>query len=244
MNDGIQKAAGMLRSAGKVVVLTGAGVSAESNVPTFRGKDGLWKQYRAEKLAAPEAFARNPQLVWEWYGWRQQLILKCSPNPAHKAIAAMEKRFPGFILITQNVDNLHRQAGSVNVLELHGNIFKARCPREGTVFDFTLGEEPLPLCSSCGTLIRPHIVWFGESLDGEVISSAFQHAADCDLLLTIGTSALVQPAASLPLAALREGAEVIEINLDPTPLTPFVTLSIQGKAGEITPKILEVAAND
>lgn len=242
MND-IKKAAEILAKAKKVSVLTGAGVSAESNVPTFRGKEGLWRQYRAQDLATPQAFQKDPKLVWEWYGWRQELVGKCSPNPAHKTFAEMEDFYDNFTLISQNVDGLHRRAGSRNVLELHGNLFRARCTKEEGVFDFTLSDEIPPKCEKCGALIRPHIVWFGESLDMDVIHAALEAAAGCDVLLVAGTSAMVQPAASLPLYALRGGARVIEVNLEPTPLSDLVTLSIQGRAGEILPKIWKNAMN-
>jgi len=239
MHEKIRKASEILKTAQNLAVLTGAGVSAESNVPTFRGEDGYWKKHRAEDLATPGAFNRDPKTVWEWYGYRQKLISSCEPNPAHSTLAEMEDYFKDFILITQNVDNLHQRAGSVNVLELHGNIFKARCPVEGRIFDFTLGEDPLPGCEKCGALIRPNVVWFGESLDPDILREAFERAARCDVFLVIGTSALVQPAASLPLVARDSGATVIELNLDKTPISPFMNISIRGKAGEILPKIRE-----
>lgn len=241
MENEITKAVEILKSAKKVTVLTGAGVSAESNVPTFRGKEGLWKKYRAEELATPEAFKRNPELVWEWYGYRQKLVLGCDPNPAHEVIARMEKYFDDFMLITQNVDGLHERARSKKILELHGNLFKARCTVGRMIIDFTLGDDPLPKCESCGALIRPHIVWFGESLDPMIIQLAVEHSEKCDTFLVIGTSALVQPASSLPLMAKRSSAKVIEINPDSTPITRYVDVSIRGKAGEVLPRIWEKA---
>jgi len=221
----------------RVVALTGAGISAESGVPTFRGKDGLWRQYRAESLATPEAFARDPALVWEWYDWRRGLIAPVGPNPGHAVLAAWEDRFEDFAVITQNVDGLHRKAGTKNLLELHGNIWRARCTREGTVREILttpLPEVP-PLCPDCGALLRPDIVWFGESLDPDVLDRAFALSAGCEALFVIGTSSVVQPAASLPAAAARGGAKVIEVNLEPTPLTPHADHFFPGPAGQVLP---------
>ncbi len=240
MTNKIGEAAELLKSAGKVTVLTGAGISAESNVPTFRGKDGLWKNFRAEELATMEAFQAKPEFVWEWYGYRQQLILKCEPNPAHYTLAEMEKHFREFTIITQNVDGLHEKAGSKKILEMHGNIFKARCIKENTITDFVLGEEPLPRCKKCGALLRPHIVWFGETLDPDVLDESFTLASESDLFMVIGTSAMVQPAASLPIIAVESDIPVIEVNPENTPLSPYMTVSIEGKAGEILPEIFKL----
>ena len=235
----IERAAEILRPAKRVAVLTGAGISAESGVPTFRGPDGLWRRFRAEDLATPEAFADDPKLVWEWYDWRRGKIAGVAPNPGHATLAKWERRFPAFTLITQNVDGLHARAGSKNLLELHGNIWKTRCTAEGTVAQHD--EVPLqilpPRCPDCGALLRPHIVWFGESLDRAVIDRAFAESASCDVMLVVGTSALIHPAASLPYHALQAGAGVIEINPDTTPLTPEATLFLRGKSGEILPRI-------
>ncbi len=235
----MEEAAGHLRRARAIAVLTGAGVSAESGVPTFRGAGGLWRQFRAEDLATPEAFARDPRLVWEWDDWRRQKIAACRPNPAHHALAALESQAAEFLLITQNIDDLHRKAGSRRLVELHGNIWRVRCTREATVSalpDVPLREIP-PRCG-CGALLRPDIVWFGETLPAEALDRAFRAAETCDLFLVVGTSALVQPAASLPLAAKRHGAPVIEVNPDPTPISHLVDVSLQGKAGEILPALL------
>jgi NAD-dependent deacetylase len=171
----IQQAAEIFHRARRVAVLTGAGISAESGVPTFRGKDGLWKQFRAEDLATPEAFARDPKLVWEWYDWRRGLIGRAEPNPGHAVLAKWGKVFPEFALITQNVDGLHARAGSLGILELHGNIWKTRCTREEIVaenFEIPLKQIP-PACPNCGAILRPHIVWFGESLDPDLLRRAF-----------------------------------------------------------------------
>ncbi|HZY32061.1 MAG TPA: NAD-dependent deacylase [Candidatus Methylomirabilis sp.] len=228
-----------LLQARSVAVMTGAGVSAESGVPTFRGADGLWRQYRAEDLATPEAFSRDPKLVWEWYDWRRQLIAKCQPNPAHYAIAFLERQAQKLLLITQNVDGLHRLAGSVRMVEVHGNLWRVRCLQEGKITENL--DVPLrtiaPRCE-CGSLLRPDVVWFGEALPSEALQQAFEAAESCDVFLVVGTSAVVQPAASLPMVARNKGAYVVEVNLEPTPLTPIAHESHHGKAGEILPKLL------
>lgn len=240
MNDNHASAvADILARADRVAVLTGAGISAESGVPTFRGQDGLWKQVRAETLATPEAFERDPKLVWEWYDWRRGLIAPVEPNPGHQVLAGWQDLFAEFSLITQNVDGLHGKSGSRDVVELHGNIWKLRCTREGTVSE--VRNTPLPqlppICPSCGALLRPHVVWFGESLDPAVLERAFRLSEACQAMLVIGTSSVVQPAASLPFAAARAGAKVIEINPEPTPLTPHADFFLPGRSGEIMPAL-------
>jgi NAD-dependent deacetylase len=228
-----------LGQARRVAVLTGAGVSAESGVPTFRGAGGLWRTHRAEDLATPEAFHRDPRLVWEWYGWRRQLIAGCRPNAAHLAIAALERRSPEFLLITQNVDGLHRLAGSVRVVELHGNLWRVRCVEEGkTMEHLDIPLRAIPPRCACGGLLRPDVVWFGEALPPEALQAAYDAAESCDVFLVVGTSALVQPAASLPMIARRRGACVVEVNLEPTPLTSIASESHHGKAGDILPALL------
>lgn len=227
-----------IKKSKRVAILTGAGISAESGVPTFRGKDGLWKQYRAEELATPYAFESNPTLVWEWYDWRRGIIQPLSPNAAHYALAKMEEYFENFTLITQNVDGLHQKAGSKNVIELHGNIWKMQCVSEKYIienYETPLKEIP-PKCK-CNSLMRPYIVWFGETLHPGTFESAIEAVNTCEILLVIGTSAIVQPAASLPIIAQESGAFVVEINVEPTPLTPMVDLSLQGKAAETLPQI-------
>jgi len=228
-----------LDSASRVALLTGAGVSAESGVPTFRGEDGLWRNYRAEDLATPEAFERDPQMVWEWYDWRRSILAPLSPNRGHEAIAEMEKRYDDFLLITQNVDGLHMKAGSRKMVELHGNIWKTRCLAEGDVTENL--ETPLtvipPRCE-CGAMLRPHIVWYGESLDPDVIERAFTAAQECDVFIVAGTSSNVQPAASLSTIAKEAGAFVIEINIEATPATGVVDVSLRGKSGDILPLLL------
>jgi len=229
----------ILRSARRVVALTGSGISAESGIPTFRGEDGLWKTYRAQDLATPEAFARDPLLVWEWYDWRRNLMFSKQPNAGHEVLAAWETAFDDFSLITQNIDGLHDRAGSRRIIELHGNIWKLRCTREGTIsenLEAPLSEMP-PHCVHCGALMRPHVVWFGEPLDPDVIRQAAHQSAGCEVMFVVGTSAVVHPAASLPLTALESGATVVEINPEPTPLSSSVQFSIRGSSGDILPEI-------
>lgn len=232
----------LIRRAKRVAVLTGAGISAESGVPTFRGSDGLWAKFRPEELATVEAFMDNPRLVWEWYLYRRDLMNKVAPNAGHFALVEMEKVFADFTLITQNVDGLHRRAGSKNILELHGNVSLNKCfecqkPYEGEI-DLAGGE--LPRCQ-CGGKIRPDVVWFGELLPPAAINGAFEASRRAELFFAVGTSAIVHPAASLPLEAKRGGAYLVEINLEPTPLTAFADFTLQGKSGETLPQIMELA---
>jgi len=231
----------VLQEASRVAILTGSGISAESGIPTFRGEEGLWKKYRPEELATPTAFSQDPKLVWEWYDWRRGIIGQKEPNPGHKVIARWEETFPTVSLITQNIDGLHQKAGSKNIWELHGNIWKLRCTEEGTItenYDTPLKEIP-PLCPNCGALLRPHVVWFGESLSPTILQKSIQLSSECDVMFVIGTSAVVQPAASLPFEASEAGAKIVEINLDPTPLSLYADFSIRGKSGEILPLIDE-----
>jgi NAD-dependent deacetylase len=222
-----------------VAVLTGAGVSAESGVPTFRGPGGLWHNHRPEDLATPHAFHRDPRLVWEWYDWRRGLIGACQPNAAHHTLTAMESHWDDFVLVTQNVDGLHRLAGSRTVVELHGNLWRMRCTR-GCHRAWEDRSVPLrdipPRCPECGALARPDVVWFGESLPEEALLAALAAARRCELMLVVGTSALVQPAASLPLAALQSGAHVVEINPQPTPLSDRVDETIREPAAVALPR--------
>ena len=236
----------LLREAERVVVLTGAGVSAESGVPTFRGPGGLWKQYRAEDLATPEAFARDPRLVWEWYGWRRALVLECTPNAAHHALATAAGSRPAFRIVTQNVDGLHAAAGRTDAarpLELHGSLFRIRCTACGDrrddrgAIDAT-SLDTLPHCPTCRALMRPDIVWFGESLDPAVLGEAVRLASAADVCLVVGTSALVHPAAGLADLTRRGGGDVIEVNVADTPLTDVATVALRGPAAAIVPEIL------
>ncbi|HET6674333.1 MAG TPA: NAD-dependent deacylase [Nitrospiraceae bacterium] len=228
-------------SARSITVMSGAGISADSGIPTFRGADGLWRTFRAEDLATPEAFARDPRLVWEWYDWRRGLIAACRPNPAHDAIAQLERRSPDFWLITQNVDGLHREAGSQKLSEIHGNIWMVRCTGCGRVAENR--EVPLtllPACRDCRALLRPHIVWFGESLNPDDLEQCEAALESCDLCLVIGTSGVVYPAAGFAALAKQHGAYVAEINLDPTPNSDLVDAAIRGRAKDIVPELLRV----
>jgi len=229
-----------LRAAKRVAVLTGAGVSAESGVPTFRdAQTGLWAQYSPEDLATPRAFLRNPKLVWEWYAWRRELVAGAKPNPAHLALVELAGRFPEFQLITQNVDGLHQQAGSRNVIELHGNITRTKCFDERTIVTewAETGDIP-PKCPRCGGLLRPDVVWFEETLSATDLNTAMRASASSDVFLSIGTSGLVYPAAGLPIAALGHGATVVEINPQPTPFTAKVHFALAGAAGIVLPELV------
>jgi NAD-dependent deacetylase len=224
---------------GRVIALTGAGISAESGVPTFRGQDGFWERERVEELATPEGFARDPRRVWAWYDARRLQIAACAPNPGHRALARYEAAHPGFTLITQNVDGLHSIAGSRRIVALHGDIFRVRCTRDGTVREdrrVPLPEVP-PRCS-CGALLRPDVVWFGEMLPERELAEATDAARRADLFLAIGTSALVYPAAGLPEIARRGGAYLAEINIEPTPLSPLADEVIEGPAALVLPDLL------
>lgn len=228
-----------LARAQAVTILTGAGISADSGVPTFRGAEGLWRNFRAEELATPEAFARNPQLVWEWYNWRRELIAAKEPNPAHYAIVDLERRHKQFWLITQNVDGLHRAAGSRQLSEIHGNIWMVRCTVCGSVEENR--EVPLalpPTCRRCRGLLRPHIVWFGEPLSTDDLARCASALQACDVLLIIGTSGVVYPAAGFAAVAKEAGAFVAEINLDRTPQSTLIDLSLQGRAKDLVPLLL------
>jgi len=228
-----------LRGAERVVALTGSGVSAESGVPTFReAQTGLWEKFDPQELATPEAFARDPRLVWDWYEWRRRLVERAEPNAGHLALAQLERRLPDFTLVTQNVDGLHQRAGSGEVVELHGNILRSKCSWEGTVVDdYDSGEAPPP-CPSCGAPLRPEVVWFGEALPAAAFRVASEAARACDLFLSVGTSSLVYPAAALPFDALENGATVVEINPDKTPLSPHADHVLRGPAGEVLPRLL------
>lgn len=235
----MQQARAWLEAASSVVALTGAGISAESGVPTFRGTGGLWKQYRPEDLATPEAFARDPRLVWEWYDWRRCMIARAMPNAGHRALAELEKKKPSFTLVTQNVDGLHERAGSTNPLKLHGDIWSVRClacAREWRDDRAPLPELP-PRCE-CRGLLRPAVVWFGELLPFHAWAEAERAAGGTELFLVVGTSAVVYPAAGLVLLAKSAGAKVIEVNLEETAFSSYVDCSLRGKAGEILPQLI------
>jgi NAD-dependent deacetylase len=230
-----------LRTARHIAVLTGAGVSAESGIPTFRdAQTGLWAQYRPEDLATPAAFERNPRLVWDWYAWRAELARQARPNPGHYALAKMQQHVPQFTLITQNVDGFHQLAGSTGVIELHGNLTRSKCSREDVVFNqWAASDETPPHCPRCGAYLRPDVVWFGERLPPAALEEAAQAANACDVFFSIGTSSLVEPAASLARMALQHGAAVVEVNLTVTPLTSQATFVLHGVSGEILPALIK-----
>jgi NAD-dependent deacetylase len=231
-----------LRGAQNVVVLTGSGVSAESGVPTFReAQTGLWERYDPQQLATPQAFDRDPRLVWEWYEWRRKLVSEAGPNPGHLALAELERRSPSFTLITQNVDGFHGRAGSREVIELHGNLLRSKCSREGVLAEPEEHDEDVPpRCPRCGANLRPDVVWFGEMLPPAALDAASRVTGSCDLFLSIGTSSLVYPAAALPYEALENGATLVEINPNETPLTPHADYSLRGAAGHVLPDLLRM----
>jgi NAD-dependent deacetylase len=256
-----------IREASRVVVVTGAGVSAESGVPTFRGEEGLWKCHRPEELATPEAFRRDPRLVWEWYGWRRELVASCRPNPGHEALARWQLRTPepgrtaeATPVVTQNVDGLHtlaleraRSRGNdeeaadegpeAPVMEIHGSLFRVRCTECGDRRSHrkpidASDRDTLPGCPACGGLLRPDVVWFGESLDPALLDRAARAAREADLCLVVGTSGVVQPAASLPLLTREAGGRVVEVNPRSTPLSGAAHGVLRGPAGELLPRVL------
>ncbi len=250
----IDRARALLAGARRLLVFTGAGVSAESGVPTFRGAGGLWSSMRAEDLATPEAFARDPRLVWEWYAWRRGLVAQCAPNAAHDAIARHARAHPGTTVVTQNVDGLHQRAaaaagdprGPASVVALHGTLFGVRCarwpacptriPHDGPVDASDVAT--LPRCDACGALLRPDVVWFGEALDAADLDAAFGAAQSADACLVVGTSALVQPAASVAATAARAGAPLVEVNAEDTPLSSLAAVALRGRAAELVPALL------
>jgi NAD-dependent deacetylase len=234
--DPIAQARELLKKAQRIAVLTGAGISAESGIPTFRGAGGLWKNFRPEQLATPEAFQHDPAMVWEWYQWRRELIAKAEPNAGHRALVALEQRTPHFTLITQNVDGLHDRAGSRNPLKVHGDIWINRCQVcSQEVAELPAG--PLYRCS-CGGLLRPGVVWFGEGLPPGVWMEAERSASQAEVMLVVGTSAQVYPAAGLVPYAQRNGAAVIEVNLEATPFSDSIDVSLRGPSGELLPQIV------
>lgn len=226
-----------------VCVLTGSGISAESGVPTFReAQSGLWKQYDPHELATPDAFRRDPALVWRWYRWRRELVSRVEPNAGHLALVTLSGIVPELSLITQNVDGLHQSAGSSGVIEFHGNLFENRCFDEGTVVTGGDTAAEVPLCPECGGNLRPGVVWFGENIPETAMQAAAAAVSACDLFFSIGTSALVWPAAGLAEAAREQGAAIVEINLDETPLSSQADFCLQGKSGSILPELVDCLA--
>lgn len=248
MQDLIQQAADLIQQANQIAILTGAGVSKESGVPTFRdAQDGLWAKYDPQELATPTAFRRNPKLVWDWYTFRREMGAKAKPNPGHVALAEIERRFPGTVLITQNVDDLHEQAGSQDVIHLHGNIARSKCSVDcqgtPTIIDITKltwdRNAGPPACPYCGSFVRPDVVWFGEMLPSYAINRAADLSEACDLMIVVGTSGIVTPAASLPAHAKRSGATIIEVNPDYSMITRIADIKLDGPSGEMLPLVME-----
>ncbi|MBV8807276.1 MAG: NAD-dependent deacylase [Acidobacteriaceae bacterium] len=239
----LQQAAALLRSARSLAVLTGAGISAESGIPTFRGAGGLWKNFRPEQLATPEAFESNPELVWEWYDWRRRLINEAKPNAGHEALVILEQHFSALTVITQNVDGLHRQAGSASVLEVHGSIWRVRCTKCRDEWEDRRVPIPCPPRCKCGGIVRPGVVWFGEALPMSVWHSAECAISQCDVMLVVGTSAIVYPAAGLVPLARETNARVIEVNTERTAMSDSVDLALTGPAAEILPLLVNRCAH-
>ena len=252
LEDDVERARSILEQATRIAVLTGAGVSAESGIPTFRGRGGLWRSHRPEELATPKAFEETPQLVWEWYQWRRRLIAECSPNPGHQALARLALKRDGVTLITQNVDGLHHRAArteakALNILdpqaafplELHGAINRDRCFLcSRLAHTSSHNQSAPPRCIHCDGPLRPDVVWFGESLDPNIIQAAQEVALRAEACLVVGTSALVHPAAGLPAMTLHAGGLLIEVNIEATPLTDQATVSIQGRSASLLTRIL------
>lgn len=236
----VQKAIEILKKSSSLLVITGAGISAESGIPTFRGKDGLWQNYRAEDLATPWAFQRDPETVWKWYDWRRGIISKAKPNKGHIAIKELEDLYERFYLITQNVDGLHGRTGIKNMIEIHGNLWRVRCTKEGRTFlllDTPLKEIP-PRCT-CGAILRPDVVWFGESIPQDLMDKAYTLLNTYETLIVAGTSGVVYPVASFPTILKANGGKIVEINIEKTPISDLADVSIIGKTGEILPEIVE-----
>jgi NAD-dependent deacetylase len=243
VDTALQQAAQALAEAAGIVVLTGAGISKDSGLPTFReAQTGLWARYSPEQLATPEAFAAQPELVWRWYAWRRELVARAEPNAGHRALADMQQRTPHFTLVTQNVDGLHRRAGSRDVLELHGDITRIRCCACGLVHDEVGAGEP-PNCVDCGAHLRPDVVWFGETLPERALTAAAAAAARCDVFLSVGTSGLVYPAAGLVTIAARAGARVVFVNPDTGGL-PAGALHLAASASDVLPRLVRAAWPD
>jgi NAD-dependent deacetylase len=235
------RVASWIRDAERVVILTGAGISAESRVPVFRGDGGLWRQFRPEELATPDAFARQPALVWEWYCWRRARIAAAEPNPGHRTIARWQRERAGVTLLTQNVDGLHERAGSPDPVELHGNLWRVRCVRACgySALDAATGPPRTAFRCPCGAWLRPAVVWFGESLDPAALDAAIAAAERSDVLLVVGTSAVVYPVASLPQMARQRRARIVEINVEQTALSAEADAVLRGRAGEVLPALQE-----
>lgn len=240
MKDSIAKAARLLHESRHPIFLSGAGISAESGIPTFRGADGLWKNYRPEELATPEAFARDPHLVWQWYNWRKNLIAKCKPNPAHYAAAKLQQLLPQLLCVTQNVDGFHALAGLSEILEMHGNIYRTRCLSCKTVAENRSEITPTTPCPACGKVpLRPDVVWFGEALPRQVMDTLHESLQVADAILVVGTSGTVYPAAGFAVEVRRRRGRVIEINTDEAHRPYAEDIYLHGTAGDILPAIVQ-----
>lgn len=258
----LERASEALRAAQRVVVFTGAGISAESGIPTFRdAMTGLWARYDPAELATPQAFRADPELVWGWYEWRRALVSRAQPNAGHRAVAAIEARVPGTVVVTQNVDDLHERAGSAAPIRLHGSLFAPRCAdcatpavvppvgssstdAEGDAASASVAEGQRlapPTCASCGGLVRPGVVWFGEALPADALNAAIDAAEKCDLLLAVGTSGVVYPAAEIPAVAARNGATVVQVNPEPTALDRVADVNLRGPAAVVLPALVRAA---
>ena len=240
LEEPLARAARLLAENAPFIAFTGAGISAESGVPTFRGKGGLWEKFRPEELATPEAFRRDPRRVWEWYAWRMRIIYEAKPNPAHYALVQLEKLGLLRCVITQNVDGLHQRAGQRCVVELHGNIWRVRCTRCG--YRFTLSEPPRevpPHCPRCGGLLRPDVVWFGEPLPEDEWRRAVELAEMSRAVLVVGTSGVVMPAGYIPHIVKQHGGIVVEVNVEESAITPIADVFLKGRAGEVLPRLVE-----
>ena len=230
----------LLKRSERVMISTGAGISTESGIPAFRGTDGLWETFKPEELATPEAFRRDPAKVWQWYDWRRQMISKVSPNPGHYALVELEKVVRQSFLFTQNIDGLHQRAGSKGVFELHGSIWRVQCLKEKKIYEsLEIPFREIPPRCECGSLVRPDVVWFGEALPQEILSTAWQIASNCDFFFLIGSSATVEPAASLAWLARDRGAVVVEFNEEITPATEIANECFLGKSGTLLPQLVD-----
>ncbi len=236
----ILRAAEIVARSRFVVALTGAGISADSGIPTFRGENGLWRRYRPEDLATPEAFARDPKLVWEWYRWRMEIVFRAKPNPGHYALAELESMGVLKCVITQNVDGLHQLAGSRCVIELHGSIRRVRCT--SCSYREEISEPPKevpPRCPRCGALLRPDVVWFGEPLPPQALEKAWELCNLADTIIVVGTSGVVMPAGMLPYLVKQHGGTVIEVNVSPSAITNIADIFLRGRASEVLPKLVD-----
>ena len=239
----VQRAADWIAGSSRPAVFTGAGVSRESGIPTFReASTGLWEQYDPQQLATVDGFLQDPKLVWEWYAYRRKMVAETLPNPGHQAIAELGDLLPELVVITQNIDSLHQRAGSRRVIELHGNISRVKCFQGDELYEDWSDEdyqgEIPPRCKTCGNYLRPDVVWFGESLPEEALMAAFGLAENCDLMLVVGTSGNIQPAASLPVVARRSGARIVEVNPAPSGITLNTDVLLEAKSGEVLPEVV------